>query len=147
MNSEKLRILQMIKDGALSPEEGLDLIDALDSSATPMISSLSGKAPQALPQGEPSDEADDETPPAKKPRWLHIQVHDGEDNKNVNIKIPISLARFAGKFIPNDAKKEMKEQGIDLDLEGLMDMLEKEGRQDLVEVNEGEGKTVRIFTR
>ena len=148
MNEERLRILEMIKEGTISPQEGLELLEALDSTA------------KALPAGQPGPKAFDpgfecceetETEDSgggkRKSRWLFIRVDDQESGKKVNIRVPISLAKFAGKFIPKEAKDEMKEQGIDLDLQGLMDLLEKEGQQDLVEVTDGDKKIVRIYTQ
>ena len=41
MSDEKLRILQMIKDRTLTPEEGLDLIQALDMSESSALQNLS----------------------------------------------------------------------------------------------------------
>ncbi len=145
MNEEKLRILQMIKDGTISPEEGLDLIESLGTVEKSVVTRTADADVEVQQQlQEPGEE---EEPGRRKPKYLRIMVTDGETKKNVNVKIPVTLAKFAGKFIPKDAKEEMKEQGIDLDLEGLMKILEEEGQQDLVQVNDGEGKkVVRIFT-
>jgi len=123
MNEEKIRIMQMVKDGTLSPEEGLDLIESLGRHH----------------KGESNH------CPHGKAKWLYIQVNE-EDGKNVNIKVPLSLVKFAGKFIPNEAKKELKEQGIELDLDGILSSLQDEGEMNLVEINDEDGKTVRIFT-
>jgi DUF4097 and DUF4098 domain-containing protein YvlB len=163
MSDEKLRIMQMIKDGKITPEEAVELLEALESPRTDVV-----KKPQEtykivakLDDGQccrddvgfsPGVEeececcSDEEPSTGKKPRWLYVQVRE-EDGKNVNIKIPISLAKFVNKFIPNEARKEMKDQGIDLDLGGLMDELQKHGEMDLVNIDEGDGKTVRIFTK
>jgi len=146
MNEEKLRILEMIREGTVSPQEGLDLINALEATETSITTRES--SPEAFDPGREDEEPEGEEPgKGKKPRWLYIKVDDQESGKKVNIRVPITLAKFAGKFIPKDAKNEMKEQGIDLDLSGLMEQLEKEGQQDLVEVMDGEKKIVRIYTK
>mgnify|MGYP001096700456 CR=1 FL=1 len=144
MDEEKLRILEMIKDGTVSPQEGLELINALASARTPATTESSQTV-----SFDPGNGNEEEGEPKKggKPRWLYINVDDQESGKKVNIRVPITLAKFAGKFIPKEAKHEMKEQGIDLDLTGLLEQLEKEGQQDLVEVMEGDKKIVRIFTK
>jgi len=146
MTDEKLKILEMVKDGTISPEEALDLIQAIESS---------GRSPMSF--SSPADDSDtgsDETPegsegkPKKKPRYLYIKVDDQESGKKVNIRVPIALAKFAGKFIPKHARHEMHAHGIELDLEGLMDVLEKEGEQNLVEIDDEDGrKVVRIYTQ
>lgn len=146
MSEEKLRIMEMIKDGTISPQEGLDLIEALESSekslarATPDQSLLDISHPGSEDAGDRQQSG-----PKRKPHWLYIKVNNN-DGKNVNIKIPIGLAKFAGKFIPKEAKAEMSAQGIDLDVDGLMRILEEEGPLDLIEVNDEDGKCVRIYT-
>ncbi len=146
MNEEKLRIMEMIKDGTITPEEGLEIIEALGPSQTALVPKPDDTALVSGFEDKEEAESGDSSEPKRKARWLYIQVNE-EDGKNVNIRIPIGLAKFAGKFIPSEAKKQMAEQGVDLDLHGLLEMLEKEGQQNLVEVNEGDGKTVRIFTK
>jgi len=161
MNDEKLRIMQMVKDGTISPEEGIDLIEALGASK--MVEKED--TGEAIMQAEPVDEisSDSNWRPHSihrhhrehrekrhagrgKAKWLYIQVNEG-DGKNVNIRIPLTLAKFAGKFIPNEAKKELKDKGIELDLDGILNTLQEEGEMNLVEVDEGDDKTVRIFTK
>jgi hypothetical protein len=140
MADQKLQIMNMVKDGTISPEEAIELLQALDSGAKKMLN-----PPQNAQDTVPCCTAT-VTSNGKKPRFLKIQVQDEEENKNVNIVIPIALAKFAGKFIPKEARAEMSAQGVDLDLDGIMDCLEKECCQNLVEVTEGNKKIVRIFT-
>jgi len=154
MNEEKIRIMQMVKDGTISPEEGLDLIEALGRTSIVEPAEPEESISEAVIAGsEPLKKGlfgrhrkgESNHCPHGKAKWLYIQVNE-EDGKNVNIKIPLSLAKFAGKFIPNEAKKELKEQGIELDLDGILSILQEEGEMNLVEVNDEDGKTVRIFT-
>ena len=154
MNEEKIRIMQMVKDGTISPEEGLDLIEALGKTSIAETVYTEESIQEAVSAGsEPlkkglfgrHHKGESNHNPHGKAKWLYIQVND-DDGKNVNIKIPLSLAKFAGKFIPNEAKKELKEQGIELDLDGIISVLQDEGEMNLVEVNDEDGKTVRIFT-
>jgi hypothetical protein len=144
MSNEKLRILEMIKAGTLTPQEGLDLIQALEANemgSTP-LQDLSSCC-----QTEELDEGPGPSPGSgKKPRWLYVKVVDTEENKNVNIKIPFALARAASKFIPKHAKAEMHAHGVDLDIGAILDQLQVEGQQNLVEITEGETKIVQIYT-
>ncbi len=135
VTDERLRILELIKEGNITPTEGLDLLEALGTTGTTQT--------YEPPQPEAGEERE---APKRKARWLYIQVDDKESNKKVNIKVPLTLAKFAGKFIPKEAKMEMAKQGIDFDLEGLMEVLQEEGEQDLVNVEDGD-ETVRIFIR
>lgn len=148
MSDEKLRVLEMIKDGTISPNEGLDLVEALESSERSLIRATPDEEHLDIPVCCSDDETSDSDSPGgktRKPRWLFIKVNEG-DGKVVNIKIPIGLAKFAGKFIPKEAKAAMAGHGIDLDLNGLMKTLEDCGPMNLVEVNEGDGKVVKIYT-
>jgi len=95
-----------------------------------------------------SDESEEATEGSgKKPRWLYIKVQDDEKGKNVNIRIPIALAKFANKFIPKHAHAEMKAQGVELDLNGILKTLEDSGQNNLIEVEDGNKKVVQIFTK
>ncbi len=148
MSDEKLRILEMIKDGTISPDEGLDLIQALESAERSLVRATPDKEHLDIPECCSDDETSESDPPDgknRKPQWLFVKVCEG-DGKVVNIKVPIGLAKFAGKFIPREAKAEMAGHGIDLDLNGLMKTLEDCGPMNLVEVNEGDGKVVKIYT-
>ena len=74
-------------------------------------------------------------------RSLVIQVKEDGDSK-VNVRIPLSLARAAGKFIPRSAQQHLAAYNIDLEelLGGLSDA---EGDGTLVEVKDGNDE-VRI---
>lgn len=167
MTNEKIRIMEMVKDGTISPEEGIDLIEALSKadhseSEKPLKDNIMAAEPVGITEVPETEsrrgifgrhrmmkrEHRQERRGHRNGRakWLYIQVED-DDGKTVNIKIPLTLAKFAGKFIPNDAKKELKEQGIELDLDGILSAIEDEGEMNLVDVDDGDGKTVKIFTK
>ena len=84
MNDEKLKILQMIADGKISPEEGADLLKAVQ-----------------------------EPKPGGSARWLVIRVHEPDTGKvHVNIKLPVSLAGKMLKFVnrfTDDADIDLEE--------------------------------------
>ena len=90
MSTDRLRILKMVQEGKVSPEEGENLIQALGE--TPSI----------------------ENTPAKNHKFLKIRVRQGDKTK-VNVTIPMSLAKLGLKFIPKDAQMTLGEQKIDLD--------------------------------
>lgn len=141
MSDEKLRILQMIKDRTLTPEEGLDLIQALDMSESSAGTGLAEPVSQSK-----ADDSSEQTQAngKRKPRFLRIKVDDEESNKKVNIRIPIALAKFAGKFIPKHARHEIKEQGVEFDLDEILSQLEN-SEEGMIEVSEGDNKIVRIY--
>ncbi len=120
MNDEYLRILKMIEEGKLTAEEGADLIKALgaeqprEEAAARLRNTISGK----------------------KLRIVVTNLDTGKDA--VNIRIPLRLARMAEKMIPNQAKQEMREQGIDLS--NLLTGLDEIGDGPLVDIDSDDGK-------
>ena len=135
MSEETKKILEMIKDGTISEAEGEKLIEALY--------------------------AKDEEAAIKKTKsksTLRIKItsnESGKDNTNVNVNIPLVLAKkISGltKIVPQGAKEDLNEQGINLDeidLKELIEMFENgEIEEDLVniDVDEDDEKTkVRIY--
>ena len=137
-NEERARILRMVAEGKVTPAEAEDLLAALDAAPDAGARSTGPSAtfgPGSMP-----------APPVlpgirKQRRSLVIQVKEGGDSK-VNVRIPLSLARAAGKFIPRRAQQQLAAYNIDLEelLSGLSDA---EGDGTLVEVKDGKDE-VRI---
>ncbi|MDR3541313.1 MAG: hypothetical protein P4L69_10165 [Desulfosporosinus sp.] len=123
MNSEKMKILEMIQEGKLTATEGMDLLKAIE-------------------EGNPSKESARITEDglAKKEkllageRFLRVRVV-GEKTLKVNVNVPLSLIRSASKlvvyamsFVPPEKRVELEEKGLDLqalDVEGLARILEE----------------------
>ena len=133
MSRERAKILQMVADGAITPEEAEKLLSRLDPAGTS----------KAIAVPEP-DTGGRKSGPLK---YLRVVV-DGSDK--VNIRVPIGLIRTGIKLttlIPLHASEHLSEHGIDLsqfnDLDGdeLMGAL----RELKVDVDSGNGDTVRVF--
>jgi len=132
MNEESLRILKMIEDGKITAEEGKKILDAMneEDAAQP--------AKTAAPQ--------------RKKKILRVVV-DGTGHEKVRVNIPLEIAKkLAGltALVPNEAKKEMLDNGIDIDainLEELIGMFQ-EGLIDenLVDIEDsGKGISVKVY--
>lgn len=130
MNEEILRVLEMVKEGTISPEEGNKLISAITGDGQ-------AEAPVAQPK--------------KKYTMLRVRVdaNDPKDSEKakVTVNIPLSVAKKVSglmNMVPNDAKAELSEQGIDLssiDLAELIEMFERgDITEDLVNIEAGEGE-------
>ncbi|MFH1009450.1 MAG: hypothetical protein V1800_18390 [Candidatus Latescibacterota bacterium] len=117
MNEERMRILKMLEEGKISVEEATRLIEAVEGP----------KETEIAAQG--------------KPKWLKIRVTGGGSEK-VNVNLPLSLARVALKFIPQQAKGQIEAQGIDI--ESLLDEVTENKIGKLVEVQDG-GDHVEIW--
>ena len=142
--NEKVRILNLLRDGAITTEEAERLLDALESRREPE------------PEPEPVVLKDSR---GRKPKKLRIVVDSDEAKKGkskVNVSIPISLIRTLGPIalssIPKKTKQELDEQGIDVAaiLTQVEEMIESGADEDFINVDSGndagEGASkVRIY--
>ena len=130
-NPERTRILNLLRDGTITPEEADQLLDALESGKeTP-------PAPVALKDAR-----------GRKPKKLRIQVDNEEKESGrakVNVSIPVSLIRSLGPIalssIPKDARRQMEEQGIDIKgiLSQIEELIDSGSEEDFVNIDTGGG--------
>lgn len=120
MQDEKLKILEMVGGGKISPEEGVKLLQALEGS-------------------EPGQHV-----AGAKAKFLKVKVIDQLTGKTqVNVNLPVAIVKFglkmAEKFSP-----EMREAG--LDWEDIHRMIQEGAEGKLVEVeDEKEHKKVEVW--
>lgn len=114
----------MIKEGRISPEDGVRLIDAIEKADS------------------------DEQPPAKGKRegrslrWLNVEIctKRGEKTKSITpIRIPYSLVKLFFRFIPKDATL-----AGDSTLEETLSSLEDGKPLELLD--DKDGRSIRITT-
>ena len=119
--SEKTKILEMLANGQITVEEASDLLNAIssDSIGSSKLVTTTSSSQQIK----------------KKARMIRINVFK-EDSVDVNVNVPIALAKFATRFIPDEAKIELNNQDID-----LKEMLELLKQDDLAE-----GKLLEVDT-
>lgn len=139
-DEERARILRMVADGKLSPEEAASLLEAVESDPEPQVSSYS--IPPEPPFGPDEREVrvrGREGRRSRPPRAVVIQIKENGENK-VNLRIPLGLARAAKKFIPRQAQNYLSAYEIDLQefLDGANDM---EGGT-LLEVKDGDSRVL-----
>ncbi len=133
MLNERMKILQMIAEGTITPEEGEKLLSRLDPA----------KSTTARAESEP-DSGDGKPRPFK---YLRVVV-DGKDKANV--RIPIGLIRTGIKLtalMPLSASKHLSEHGIDLSQFTNLDgdeLMEALGELK-VDVDSGDGNIIRVF--
>ena len=119
---ERRKILNMIKEGKITAEEGAKLLSALGDTEKP------GRAPSTRSPGEP--------------RWFRVRVTDLVNGKSkVTVNIPLSLMEWVmqigAQFAPEVA---------DLDFEQIKEMLESGVEGKVVDViDEEDGEHVEIF--
>lgn len=110
--NEKQRILEMVEQGKITAKEALELLEALEEPEIKSSVIVTGK----------------------KYKTLKVIVYAEKDDVNVNVNIPLSLVRVMGgmvkdfsHMIPDEARKHMHEQGVDIsmiDVEGILQALE-----------------------
>ena len=124
----------MVKDGTLSVEEGLRLLDAIEESEKRAEKPQKPTEPPVRPliYSAPS-----------QPKMLRIQV-ESANNDRVRVNVPVALIRAGLDFT-----KQMELSGMNVDLKGVdLDLILKlveEGQVgELVDVVSAEGDKVRI---
>lgn len=137
MSEETIKVLEMIKEGKITPEEGEKLLSAMGI------------------------DSEDDAQGAKKAKHTMLRVRvdatdpEKEDQVKVNINVPLALAKRAAGLIalvPKEVKAELTANGIDLssiDIAELIGMFE-DGliTEELVNVQAGDdekGVRVRIY--
>ncbi len=120
MQEERMRVLRMVEEGKVTPEEGARLLDAIRTRA----------------------EADAAVEPSGRGRCLCVRVFEGDqDEPKVNVTVPLALGRLALRFIPRAALEKMEEEGIRLDdLDEIISSVERAGPFRLVDIQDGSDK-------
>ncbi len=134
MSLERRKVLDMVAQGTLTAEDAERLLDKLSDR-------------------EKNDEATGARPSASdsakgSPRYLRIQV-DGDDDKQVNIRVPLGLVRAGmklGAIVPERVRERLERKGIDIENLGgfsddVLDALGESG----IDVTTDDGHVVRIF--
>jgi hypothetical protein len=130
-DEERRQILRMVAEGKLSPEEASGLLEAVEDASERQRADTPGpgfEPPRRFKHGRPTSR-----------RALIIHIKEGGDSK-VNIRIPLSLAKVAGKFIPKQAQTYLKNYEIDLE-QFLEDAGEVEGGT-ILEVKDGDNRVL-----
>jgi len=142
MNEEVMKVLEMVKSGRITPEEGEKLLGALRMSADGATAS-----------------SEDSPRSRQRATMLRIRVDaqdvGKDDRAQVNINVPLSLGKkltALTKLIPKQTREELDDKGIDIseiNLKELIGMFEDGAIDgDLVNIDtgdEGSGAKVRIY--
>jgi len=138
---ERARILTLLESGTITAEQAAVLLEAIGSGASKpgaRTASSAAATPAATPKPRP---------PAQLLRIVVDAVDpDDDENVKVNVNVPLKLARFAANFMPQEAREELKGQGIDLStlIDSLGDEL-PDGPLVDIDATEGDGrKAVKV---
>lgn len=126
MEEERIRILQMLKDGKITVDEGLKLLEALETTETQLETDI----PQA------------------RAKWLKIRITEqGKEKPKVMVNLPMGLVDWAlktGNKFASFGGVDIDEMGVDLNQ--LRVALVHGGRGKLVDViDDDENQHIEIF--
>lgn len=99
-SEERLKILDLVQQGKISPAEGIRLLEALEKSRPPAVRAQAAPPqPVVTPGG---------------PRWLRVRVTDTSSGKIlVNIRLPATVlnagVKMGARFTPELDKNQMSE--------------------------------------
>jgi hypothetical protein len=123
-NEERMRILKMVEDGKLTPEEAARMLTALSGAADAANGAPRLRGPRA--------------------RFLRIHIEDPSNTRpggRVNVRLPIpvvgALARVIDRYAPADAM-----QGVDI--QELWKAIEAGEPGRIVDIHGDEGEVVEI---
>jgi len=108
MSEERRKVLEMLKDGKITPDEAEKLLDRLGANAE--SASDSGVQVAVAAAGENRNGR------SKPLRYLRIFV-DSRKGDNVNVRVPLALIRTGLKLstlMPKKVSQRLNERGIDL---------------------------------
>lgn len=101
-SEERLKILNLVQQGKITPQEGIRLLEALDKSRASQPSFPTPQPPQPpnlVPGG---------------PRWLRVRVTDTASGKvRVNVRLPVTVlnagVKLGVRFSPDIKQEQMGE--------------------------------------
>jgi hypothetical protein len=99
VSEERKKILGMIAEGKITPEDGERLLAAM------------GEPAASSPP--PPDGGHVPAQRSSTHRWLRIHV-DTSEGERVRVNVPWKLAKFALNFIPKEARARLGDEGFDV---------------------------------
>jgi hypothetical protein len=95
------RVLKLVAEGRLTAEEAAPILDALDGKGK-----APGRAGIAADEGPAAAGPATATTGGTTPRWARIEVRE-HGRRVVDLRIPISLGRFALSRVPGLSKEQI----------------------------------------
>lgn len=125
-SEERLRVLQMIQDGKISAEEGIRLLESLDSVAQAGTEKNAGTAAVT----------------GRGARWFRVRVTDtGTGKTRVNVRLPVNVLSAGIKM---GARFSPEVEGLDMDQ--LMGLIQAGATGQVLDViDEQDGERVEVF--
>lgn len=124
-SEERLRVLQLIQDGKISAEEGIRLLESLETAA---------QAGGSKPGGAVTS--------GRGARWFRVRVTDtGSGKTRVNVRLPVNVLSAGMKM---GARFSPEVEGLDMDQ--LMSLINAGVTGQVLDVvDEQDGERVEVF--
>jgi len=108
-NEERVRVLQMVAEGKVSPAEADEVLGALTPAP---VAPLDLSAP--LPHENKNMKWERPERPAPR-RMLRIQITDeNEGDRHIQVRIPAGLTHGQQEFLTRQVRQPLDEHGVDL---------------------------------
>lgn len=139
---ERMRILKMVEEGKLSPEDAAKLLAALTDAATaPKAKAGAGASASASAQASFQSQAQGPGARARQVRIRVIDARRGHAKANIDVNLPIGLvgviARMADRFVP-----PAERQGVDIN--AIWQAVESGATGKIIDVTGENGERVEI---
>jgi hypothetical protein len=147
--NEQMKILEMLKDGKITPEQADKLLDKLAKlDAEPDEDDFVVDDPRGYAASAQAVKV--KIAKGKKRKFFCIKINT-QNGKNINLRLPMAVAKAGVKLsalLPESAMGTLKEKGVNLDeLSNLKgdDLTEALEALD-IKINTDEGDSINIFT-
>lgn len=101
------RVLQLVAEGKLTADEAAPILEALDRKAAPGPASA-GPGPGFAPGPDAEPRPDNGNGSGRPARYARIEVREN-GRRVVDLRIPISLGRFALSRVPGLSREQISE--------------------------------------
>lgn len=133
-SEEQRKILNLVAEGKITPEEGEELLSTLRSSSPLAIQPTPSQGELTPPKGTPFSEK----------HILKIQVQTPEGNA-IRLKLPLALAPLALQFIPRKGLQVPSAEGVqEVNLQDLLQSLKEVPDGQILKISSAEGGVVEI---
>ena len=124
------RVLQLVAEGRLTAEEAAPILEALDRRPKSGF-----QAPEPGPSTEPGPGNGNGNGNGRAPHWARIEVRE-HGRRVVDLRVPISLGRFALSRVPGLSKEQIAE---------VEEAVTTGSRGPILDVQDPDGDGVRII--
>jgi hypothetical protein len=128
------RVLQLVAQGKLSAEEAAPILEALERRPGGAPGAPRPPEPQEPPQFSAADLGQASTTPGVAPRFARVEVRE-RGRRVVDLRIPISLGRFALSRVPGLSTQQIAE---------VEDAVTSGAHGPILDVQDPDGDGVRI---